>query len=139
MGSVDRSKTPWLIVESHRPLYESELIPAELQTIEHIRKNIESLMYAFSVDLFLSGHYHAYFRSCAGLYNGKCNNGGTQYVTIGTGGANQYPEAVIVGGYTKILTRGFGYGLVTVNGRNSLTWDFIDIHGDKVDTFVIEK
>ena len=84
LQSVDRSETPWLIVMSHRPLYEPEMILKELTTIEHIREEIEDLMHDFSVDLFLSGHYHSYFRSCSGLFQGECHNGGTQYVTVST-------------------------------------------------------
>lgn len=37
---VDRNKTPWLIIESHRPLYEPENIPPERSTIEGIRRSV---------------------------------------------------------------------------------------------------
>ena len=38
-----------------------------------MRKEFEYLLYQYDVDFYLSGHYHSYMRSCAGLYKGICN------------------------------------------------------------------
>ena len=144
LESVNRDITPWLVVTSHRPLYEPELIPSELITIRHIREEIEELMYKFKVDLFLSGHYHSYFRSCAGLFRGKCHNFGTQYITVGTGGANlfrgtqTYPY-LVENDWTKSFHKIFGYGRVSIFSSTSLYWEFIDTDGKVIDDVWIKK
>jgi acid phosphatase len=51
LASVDRTKTPWVIVMSHRPMYSS--MTASYQT--HIRTAFESLMLKNGVDAYLSG------------------------------------------------------------------------------------
>jgi len=138
LQNVDKEKTPWLIVESHRPLYEPENIPPERSTIEGIRKEIEPLMFEFSVDLFLSGHYHSYFRSCKGLFKELCNNGGPQYISIGTGGATMFfgnetlEDIDFIQNswkWTDFFTKKFGYGRVTFANATSLHWEFVSDDG----------
>jgi len=87
LASVNRTITPWVIVEAHRPMYMIEDVPANTLVGMHLRTNFENLLKRYNVDLYLAGHYHAYFRSCPGLYKNKCNNGGfTTHITIGTAG-----------------------------------------------------
>ena len=90
LASVDRAITPWLIVECHRPMYNTEYtsnimsgITFEKAVGRHIRQELEDLLYVYNVDIFLSGHYHSYLRLCDGLYRSKCNNGGPLHITIG--------------------------------------------------------
>jgi hypothetical protein len=51
LASVDRTKTPWLIVMSHRPMYSSSI--ASYQT--DIRKAFEALLLQYGVDAYFSG------------------------------------------------------------------------------------
>ena len=147
LAFVDRDATPWLIATSHRPLYEPEIIPDEFITIEHIREEIEDIVYEFEVDLFLSGHYHSYFRSCPGLYRYKCNNFGTQYITVGTGGANMYfgtidnpyTPGLYKNDWTEFFTKKFGYGRVSILNSTSLHWEFIGTDGSVIDDTWITK
>lgn len=46
---------------------------------------IEDIMYDYKVDIVLSGHVHAYERSCS-LYQYQCMDGAPYYITIGDGG-----------------------------------------------------
>ena len=52
---------------------------------EHLRESLESLLEDFEVDLVLSGHVHAYARTC-NVYRERCisnADGGTTHVTLG--------------------------------------------------------
>ena len=63
LKAVDRSKTPWLVVESHRPLYEGEVKWTQNSVGVAMRVEIEDLLYDYKVDVFLAGHYHAFHRT----------------------------------------------------------------------------
>ena len=52
---------------------------------EHLRKSLEELLEEFEVDMVISGHVHAYARTC-NLYKEECisdDDGGTTYITMG--------------------------------------------------------
>jgi Calcineurin-like phosphoesterase len=51
LAKVDRSKTPWVVVMSHRPMYSSAV--SGYQT--NIRTAFEGLMLKYGVDAYLSG------------------------------------------------------------------------------------
>jgi Calcineurin-like phosphoesterase len=83
---VDRTVTPWVVLESHRPLYEGERgehWTANTIVAKAMREEIEDLLYVHKVDLVLAGHYHEYHRTCSGLYRGECDSGGPIHITIG--------------------------------------------------------
>lgn len=52
---------------------------------EHLRKSLEDLLEEFEVDLVLSGHVHAYARTC-NVFKEHCidnDDGGTTHITLG--------------------------------------------------------
>lgn len=61
--SVNRSLTPWLIVESHRPLYEGEKDWNANSVGVAMRLEMEDLMHDYHVDVVIAGHFHAYHRT----------------------------------------------------------------------------
>eukprot|EP01083_Nonionella_stella_P267974 905575_1 len=88
LKKVDRTETPWVIVNIHRSLYESEIFPGDNIVGAHLVQLLEPTLYEYKVDMVLAGHYHAYERTCA-LYNYECigeKKGGITHMTIGTGG-----------------------------------------------------
>ena len=87
LRAVDRSETPWLVVESLRPLYHSQMKAEELEVAIAMRYELEPLFYDFGVDLYLSGHAPTYLRTCSGLYQSKCGIGGPVHISVGTLGA----------------------------------------------------
>jgi acid phosphatase type 7 len=60
---VDRTLTPWLIVELHRPLYEDAAYWVKNTVGIGMRDEVEDLLIDYQVDLVLTGHYHAYHRT----------------------------------------------------------------------------
>jgi hypothetical protein len=51
LASVDRTKTPWVIVMSHRPMYSSEVSSYQ----KYVRAAFQSLLLKNGVDAYLSG------------------------------------------------------------------------------------
>lgn len=128
---VDRTRLPWLVLELHRPMYESETDPPNWLVGVEIRHRIEGLLIQYQVDLVLAGHYHSYQRSCAGLYKGKCNNGGPTHLTIGSAGAQlRHGHLMPESKWTKKYIRGvYGYGRVTVANASAMHIEFVKAGG----------
>jgi hypothetical protein len=128
LRSVDRTKTPWVIVESHRPLYEPDTLwKRDRDKVGHgMRLEFEDLLKEYKVDLVLAGHYHSYHRSCDGLYRETCSNGGPTHVVIGSAGAHL--ETVLhrpTSWSAKFIQHQYGYGRVTIMNATALHFEFI--------------
>ena len=64
LKKVNRASTPFVIVTSHRPMYNSENYQSDYTVELYIREYLEPLLETYYVDLFLAGHYHSYERTC---------------------------------------------------------------------------
>ncbi len=58
LASVDRSRTPWVIVAGHRPVYTSEDYPDDYRVSLHMQSSFEGLLHTYGVDFYIGGHYH---------------------------------------------------------------------------------
>jgi len=58
LESVNRTKTPWVIAMSHRPMYSSEVSTYQ----KNLRNAFEALMLENGVDVYYAGHIHWYER-----------------------------------------------------------------------------
>jgi len=83
---INRKKTPWFIVVMHRPWYNSNQL--HQYEGEEMRKTLEPIFYPYNVDLYLTGHVHAYERTHA-IYDFKMNHGAPVHMTIGTAGTHE--------------------------------------------------
>jgi hypothetical protein len=125
LESIDRSITPWVIVESHRPLYQSENKEPDHVVSLHLLDFLEDVLVKYEVDLFLAGHYHSYLRTCAGLYKNICNNGGLTHITVGSGGAELDSIGLFDQDWTESYIQGYGYGRITVSNATALHFEFV--------------
>ncbi|KAL7580854.1 hypothetical protein ACA910_001127 [Epithemia clementina (nom. ined.)] len=133
--SLNRSVTPWVIVETHRPLYESERFWDQNAVGIGMRYEIEDLLFDYQVDLILSGHYHAYLRTCDGLFRNKCHDtkdgssyGGPTHITVGTAGAWLDDAALYDTEWTVLcLEHVYGYGRITVANSTALLFEFVKV------------
>ncbi|KAJ4970201.1 hypothetical protein NE237_003300 [Protea cynaroides] len=126
MGSVNRSRTPWLIFIGHRPMYSS--IKSILPSVdENFVKAVEPLLTDYKVDVALWGHVHNYERTCA-VYEDVCKampikdaNGTDTYnntnysapvhVVIGMAGftLDQFPSDASDARWSLVRIAEFGY------------------------------
>ncbi|CAF3281630.1 unnamed protein product [Rotaria socialis] len=136
LRSIDRIRTPWLIVTSHRPMY-SSLIGIDLIQIM-LQLYIEPLLYKYHVDLNLYGHIHSYERTCP-MYQHKCIDDGITQVLIGMGGHD-----LTYGSYSNVDWSVyhdiyFGYTHINVN-KTHLTFSYYHTEDDKlIDQFQLKK
>ncbi|KAJ9707794.1 hypothetical protein PVL29_000049 [Vitis rotundifolia] len=99
LESVDRKKTPFVVVQGHRPMYttSNELTDAPLR--ERMLKYLEPLFVKNNVTLALWGHVHRYERFCP-INNFTCGNKGLNgeylgglpvHIVIGMAGQDWQP------------------------------------------------
>ena len=81
---MNRSRTPWIVVTSHRPIYTTQMCElGDYVVSRFMREALDSLFEKYQVNLALVAHTHAYERTCL-IKGGECvENGGTQHITIG--------------------------------------------------------
>jgi len=69
LAGVDRTRTPWLIVSSHRPMYVSSTNTggpsSDMGGAAWLRQELEPLLLKYKVDAFFAGHHHSQQRTCA--------------------------------------------------------------------------
>ncbi|KAK9811159.1 hypothetical protein WJX73_007407 [Symbiochloris irregularis] len=142
LESVDRCTTPWLIVGMHRPMY--VVFPHKSNRVvgRHMRGFLEELFDANEVDMVLSGHVHAYARTC-NVYDERCvdsGSGGMTHVTLGCGGRklsdveHEQPE------WLDSAAREWGYGRVQVVDGQEMLFEFVESEtGEVFDSVRLEN
>ena len=128
---VNRLRTPWLIVNLHRAMYSSEKYPADNQTGQHIRQELEPLFHEHQVDIVIAGHYHSYERSCR-VYQEHCVDDGTVHVTVGAAGFFLDSAKLGDSRWKEHYEAEFGYGRATVVNRTALLWEYVRNRDKKV-------
>jgi len=78
LAAVDRTRTPWSVILSHRPMYVSSpdatSPDSDMKVAALLRQYIEPLLQQYRVDAFFAGHHHDYQRSCP-VFNQTCVQG----------------------------------------------------------------
>jgi hypothetical protein len=91
LPAIDRSKTPFVFVGMHRPIYSSTTDASKAPETADMRTVLEPLFVAHRVTAVVAGHMHQYERSCA-LADGQCvdpvSANGTVYLTAGIAGVS---------------------------------------------------
>ena len=124
LNSVDRLRTPWLIINCHRPFYSSERYIADYNVSIHLRHSLEPLFREHGVDLVIQGHYHSYERTCR-VYQERCVNDGTMYVTVGAAGFDLDGAGTWPVQWSSHYEAEYGYGRATVANTTALLWQFV--------------
>ena len=127
LAAVNRTKTPWVVVTSHRPIYTTELcVVPDYIVSRFMRQALDPLFEKYKVNLALVAHLHSYERTCL-IKRGNCvQNGGTQHITIGSAGAglDSCGSSPILGPYNRAHTNQWGYLTVDVTDKR-MKLDFI--------------
>lgn len=144
LSSVDRSETPFVIVSGHRPLYTSSL--KEDKFGDGLIQHVQPLLVKHRVDVYLSGHVHAYERTCVLNGPGECalsTADGFVHIVAGMAG-NDYQVSWANTNYvTKMFPwlgfRSFNFGIVSATANAStLTLQYVvDVEGTVHDTVII--
>jgi hypothetical protein len=124
LKSIDRKLTPWVIVITHCPWYNSNKAHQnETQTI-WMRKLFEPVFYKFKVNLVLTGHVHAYERTHP-VYMDTIDPNGPTYIVIGNAGNNEgHASTYLTQPKWSAYRNGtqYGYGLLIVKNSEQIEW-----------------
>lgn len=130
LKSVDRSKTPWVFVYIHRPLYCSVAYSGDYYRSLLFRDELEQELADYHVDVVFAGHYHSYERTCP-VFGNRCIESPSGkamapvHLMIGSGGY-QVDDA---GFYrSRWREQGFlehGYGRVHIYNSTHLHFEFV--------------
>ncbi|DBB10212.1 TPA: hypothetical protein ACH3X3_001785 [Trebouxia sp. C0006] len=150
LAAVNRSVTPWVVVNGHRPIYTTSTsggtITSVTQVAEDLRDALEQVFYKYQVDVTFHGHDHIYERTCP-VYKKICQDtnsdgsaGGPMHVVVGNAGyelswfANPTPP-----NYWDKIVLEHGYSRCTAN-MTSLSCEAISsVTGIEMDSWTLMK
>lgn len=139
LASVDRSKTPWVIAMSHRPMYSSEVSSYQ----KNLRNAFEGLMLQNGVDAYFAGHIHWYERlfplgangtiDTSAIINNNtyyANNGKSMTHIINGMAGNVESHSTLPANETLNITavldqKHYGFSKLTFHNASQATWQFI--------------
>lgn len=128
LAAVDRSSTPWVVVNFHRPLYCTEEAGRCDKDASKLRNQIEDTLSKSKVDFCVSGHVHAYQRTQP-VYQTKVSQGAPVYIMQGASGnheGNKGPYSPSQPDWIANSQNDVGYGLLSVSGDGKTAdWQFI--------------
>lgn len=147
LARVNRSSTPWVVVQLHRPMYDSTfnaLLPEEAAT----RTILEPLFEAAGVDLVLTAHIHDYQSMHCRIYNGTCRDGvggagpvGRPVMVVGGGGKTSGIRAWMdAPDWLAARTDGLGYARFRPANGTAALWEWVfNTNGTAFDSHWIER
>jgi len=139
LENIDRTKTPWIVAMSHRPMYSSETASYQ----KNIRNAWQELMLSGGVDAYLAGHIHWYERLFPLTSNGTVDasavldnhtymaNEGVSMTHLVNGAAgNIESHSTLPWNETKPITavlnqKNYGFGKLTFHNESAVTWQYI--------------
>lgn len=141
LPTINRTVSPWLIVQLHRPMYASAtMYGISLQ----LRQLLSAMFHTYGVDLVLQGHQHYYERLCAINAAGSCALEGDKapvYIVDGSAGAEFGPTYTPFSPLTVYKDFDvWGYSRMVVNSSH-LVWTHMETAnpGLPVDTVTLVK
>lgn len=146
LAAVNRTKTPWVIAMSHRPMYSSQVASYQ----KNLRNAFQSLFLQNGVDVYIAGHIHWYERTFPLTVNGTVDhasvkdnatyytNSGVSMTHLINGAAGNIESHSTLGSspilpLTNVLNQEqYGFGRLTVYNKTMLSWNYINGDGTGV-------
>lgn len=144
-GTLAAAAGPWRVVLGHRPLYctnggygsSNKDCNAMAKVLQG---QVEGVLLAGKVDLFLASHMHGYERSQP-VAKGRVTPGAPVHIVNGAGGnreGNDNPKGDAPWSAPGAHTGAFGYGLMTITPA-SLQYQFVLPNGTVFDSVTLTK
>ncbi|CAD5312647.1 unnamed protein product [Arabidopsis thaliana] len=144
LESVDRKKTPFVVVQGHRPMYTTSNEVRDTMIRQKMVEHLEPLFVKNNVTLALWGHVHRYERFCP-ISNNTCGTqwqGNPVHLVIGMAGQDwqpiwqprpNHPDLPIFPQPEQSMYRTgeFGYTRLVAN-KEKLTVSFVGNHDGEV-------
>ncbi|PRW05763.1 Purple acid phosphatase 18 [Chlorella sorokiniana] len=121
LASVDRARTPWLVVSFHAPWYNSNY--AHQGEGEEMRKAMEPVLYEHGVDFVFCGHVHAYERHHR-VFDNRLDHCAPIHINIGDGGNKEGPDKKYYAQpkYSAYREPSFGHGTLDLLDATHAEW-----------------
>jgi hypothetical protein len=122
LASIDKSKTPWIIVSLHAPWYNSN--DAHQGDGEYMRLELEDRLVKAGVSAIFTGHVHAFERSFPVVNNKVVAAGaGPVHFNIGDAGAGLYTSwKSPTPAWSAFHSAEFGHGEITFLNATTAHW-----------------
>jgi len=122
LAAVNRTATPWIVITGHRMMYTTQLQEmGDWVVSEHMKAEMEDLIYENKVNLMLVGHQHSYERSCA-VYKRECqpDGKGTVHIVVGSAGAGLEPGgfSTALGKWSLARIQDWGYTRIAADDKS---------------------
>uniref|UniRef100_A0A1J3G7S3 Purple acid phosphatase n=1 Tax=Noccaea caerulescens TaxID=107243 RepID=A0A1J3G7S3_NOCCA len=144
LESVNRSKTPFVVVQGHRPMYTTSTKVRDTAIRLEMLEHLEPLFVRYNVTVALWGHVHRYERFCP-ISNNTCGErwqGNPVHLVIGMAGKDtqpiweprpDHPDVPIFPQPVRSMYRGgeFGYTRLVAN-KERLTLSYVGNHDGQV-------
>ncbi|GMH49195.1 hypothetical protein TL16_g00458 [Triparma laevis f. inornata] len=154
LKAVNRTKTPWIVVHGHRPMYCSCdadcTFPARMVRnggyALHRKYGLEKLLNKYGADFYLAGHEHNYERMYD-VYDGKTtqtnvNPPHTVHIVTGDAGGPEEHEPFKFPNpkRTAFRTAAYGYSRMTIYNDTHIHWEQVETDtDDNVQGLVIDE
>jgi len=149
LASVNRTRTPWLFLTGHRPIYSSDKSEQDSHWPgAHFQQTIEPLMLKYNVDAYFCGHMHMYERihpvrngTVVQTGNVYHNPGAPMHVVQGTSGIFEDTKFVDPQpAWSAVRAGKLGYGRMHIENRTHMFYEFMYLQTNKAyDSFWITK
>jgi acid phosphatase type 7 len=127
LKTINRRKTPWVIVTYHVPIYNTFQVHQKDTQLLKMREHIEPLLVENKVNLIFNGHIHAYLRTKPVAY-GKVTKNGPIHIVMGAGGRAAQAAFLQDEPEDWVEIRDgtiYGYGLLEICNRTHARWDWV--------------
>ncbi|CEG37960.1 nucleotide pyrophosphatase phosphodiesterase [Plasmopara halstedii] len=130
LSTIDRSKTPWVFVYIHRPLYCSVAYSHDYYRSLLFRDELEQELADHHVDVVFAGHYHSYERTCP-VFGDRCIESPSGkamapvHITIGSAGFTVDTAGFYRSNWRKKGFLEHGYGRVHIYNWTHMHFEFV--------------
>lgn len=130
--NINRERTPFIIVSSHRPMYCTGNYTGDYIMTINIQRELDDLFAEFKPHIFFSGHYHSYERTCP-MSHYKCQEKGTMHIMTGSAGygLDSAPWRVPKPDWSIIRVQTYGYTRIKIVD-NVLYGEYLETTTEKI-------
>jgi len=130
LESVDRTRTPWLLISMHVPIYNTfDLHHHDLQIVA-AREHVQPLLIEHKANMIFSGHIHAYQRTGNIIEDAVRHPHGPIHITIGAGGRAcnaPFQHEIAEEWIEQRDATMYGYGKFQIHNRTDAEWVWIPV------------
>ena len=134
-ANKNRNNIPWIIVYGHRPLYSKIIFDWPINSQKYTKKSFEPLFNKYNVNIYISGHVHAYERNNK-IYENEINKNGTYYIICGSPGSQEKIDNydILHQPYNLYSNyKDYGWGELFIYNKTTLEWKFYNSQNAKID------